>query len=540
MTPQLEEPPSKVTPEEQAEFDALVGQLLPVELAKPIPERFVDGRRVAWAPQPGSQEQFLACPLFECLYHGTRGPGKTDALLMAFAQHVGQGHGAAWRGVIFRETYPQLADVVAKSTRWFKEIFPGARFVQSGPGGRGMAWHFETGETLMFRHMKDPKDYWNYHGHELPFIGWEELTNWADDLCYKAMFSCCRSSVPGVPRMIRGTTNPYGVGHGWVKERFRLHGKWWAPIVILDAKGVDGSNEPPRAAIHGNLSENKILLAADPNYRQTITASAQNKAMAEAWLRGDWSIVAGGMFSEVWSPAHNLVPLFDVPDTWRIDRAFDWGSSRPFSVGWWAQSDGSDLALRDGRVVSTVRGDLFRIREWYGYTGRANEGLRALATDVSQGIVERELAWGWRRVGRPGSRVKAGPADSAIFTVENGRGIALDMAKPVRVGDYVYQGVQWSPADKRPGSRVAGWEEMRTMMRDARPPKGGVREYPGLFVVEETCPNFVRTVLALPRDERNLDDVDTDAEDHIADETRYRVRAAGARVRSGRTKGLGY
>ena len=32
--------------------------------------------QVVWAPQPGSQEAFLSCPIIECLYEGTRGPGK--------------------------------------------------------------------------------------------------------------------------------------------------------------------------------------------------------------------------------------------------------------------------------------------------------------------------------------------------------------------------------------------------------------------------------------------------------------------------------
>ncbi len=521
-----------VAVDEQAAFDEALAEALPRELEREIPERYVDGKLVAWAPQAGSQEEFLSCPLFECLYHGTRGPGKTDALLMAFAQYVGRGFGEAWRGVIFRETYPQLADVVAKSERWFRQIFPTARFNR-----QRMAWEWETGEVLFFRHMRNPDDYWNYHGHEYPFIGWEELTNWPDDRCFKTMFSCCRSSSPEVPRMIRATTNPYGVGHNWVKERYRLHGSWWKTTITTDSVDLDGKLEPARAAIHGHLSENKILLAADPNYAQTIAAAAQNKAMAKAWLNGSWDVVAGGMFDDVWQAAHNVVPRFEVPSSWRIDRAFDWGSSKPFSVGWYAQSDGSDLVFPDGRVRSTVRGDVFRIAEWYGWTGRANEGLRMLAVDVAKGIVERELLRGWRTPGVLASRVKPGPADSSIFTVENGRSIGLDMEKPVRIDGQVFPGVKWTHADKRPGSRKAGWEQMRAMIRAAHPLEGRPREDPGFFVVGEDNAQFLRTVLSLPRDQKDLDDVDTDAEDHVADEVRYRVRATGAAVRQGRTSG---
>ncbi len=521
---------------EEAQFEEALAAATEVELAKPNAERYIDGKLVAWVPQKGSQEMFMACPLFEVLYHGTRGPGKTDALLMDFAQNVGKGYGAAWRGIIFRETYPQLADLAAKSIRWFRQIFPAAKFVRSKP----LRWEFEDGEVLFMSYMRNPDDYWNYHGHEYPWIGWEELTNWPDDRCYKIMFACCRSSAlpRSVPRKIRATTNPYGVGHNWVKERWRLHGKWWTPIVTADSKDLQGNTEPVRVAIHGHIDENLLLLAAEPNYKQTIGAAAANQAMAEAWLNGSWKLIAGGMFSDVWLDEFNNVPRFEVPATWRIDRAFDWGSSRPFSVGWYAQSDGSDLTFPDGRVMSTVRGDVFRIEEWYGWTGRANDGLRLLAVDVAEGIVEREILWGWRKLGSRGSRVLPGPADSSIYTVENGRSIGIDMEKPVRIDGVVCSGVQWTRADKRPGSRKAGWEQMRAMIKAAHPKEGVPRESPGLFVVGSRCPQFIRTVLALPRDEKDLDDVDTDAEDHTGDETRYRVRTSGTEALSGRTFGM--
>jgi hypothetical protein len=488
-----------------------------------VPVRMLNGKIVAWAPQNGSQVAFMQCSLLECLFHGTRGPGKTDSLLMAFAQHVGKGYGAAWRGIIFRQTYPQLADVQAKSEKWFRQIFPAAKFNRTK-----MMWEWPTGEVLMFRHMNSPGDYWNYHGHEYPFIGWEELTNWATDECYKSMFSCCRCSTPGVPRMIRATTNPYGVGHNWVKARWRLDGKWWTTLIIADAKDADGRSEPVRCAIHGHIDENKILLEADPHYKQTVVASAANPAMAKAWLHGSWAIVAGGMFGDVWSPAVHLVRAFAIPDSWRLDRSFDWGSSKPFSVGWWAESDGSDYLDANKKWRSSVRGDLFRIHEWYGCTQKANEGLQLLATEIAKGIVERELQWGIH------GRVKPGPADSSIFNTENGNCIADDMERRVRLDDgQVYRGVSWIAADKRPGSRKGGWEQMRKAFKDAMPNKDGrPRENPGLFVFDEECPAFKRTVPNLPRDEKDMDDVDTSAEDHVGDEARYKVRTMGIRARS--------
>lgn len=502
-----------------------------VEEAK-IPKRYIwikgVPHEVGWAPQDGSQNDFLkAVGIFELLYHGTRGPGKTDALLMSFANEVGKGHGAAWRGIIFRQTYPQLADVQAKSEKWFRVIFGNrAKFNKSK-----MMWEWDTGEVLLLRHMNSPSDYWNYHGHEYPFIGWEELCNWSTDECFKSMFSCCRSSTPGVPRMVRATTNPYGPGHNWVKDRYRLHGNWKDTVLITDAKDDQGRPEPIRCAIHGNIKENKLLLAADPNYEQTIIASASNPAMAKAWLEGSWDIVAGGMFGDIWDKNVHIVRPFVIPSSWRIDRSFDWGSSAPFSVGWWAESDGSDVQMSDGTWRSTVRGDLFRIAEWYGWNGKPNQGLYLLATDISKGIVEREKRWNML------GRVKAGPADSAIFSAENGNCIATDMQKPVKLDDgSVHRGVTWLPADKRPGSRKTGWEQMRKVMQNSKRPKVGPREQPGVFVFS-TCEQFLRTVPNLPRDEKDMDDVDTHAEDHIGDEARYRIRMMNQKAGNGRTVG---
>lgn len=90
----------------------------------PLDDTSLSGADVAWIPQVGSQTAFLACPFFEVLYEGTRGPGKTDALLMDFAKDCNKGHGAAWKGILFRQTYKQLTDVISKSKKWFMQLSP--------------------------------------------------------------------------------------------------------------------------------------------------------------------------------------------------------------------------------------------------------------------------------------------------------------------------------------------------------------------------------------------------------------------------------
>ena len=455
---------------------------------------------VAWSPQPGSQQMFLASPFHETLYEGTRGPGKTDALIMDFAQHVGCGHGAEWRGILFRQSFPQLADVVKKTHRWFKAIFPRAKFNKST-----YTWVFPDGEALLLRYIDNPDDYWNYHGHEYPWIGWEELTNWPTIECYDAMKSCCRSSCHGLPRKIRATCNPYGIGHQWVKAYYIDPAPAGVPI-------TDERTGQKRVRLFGSVRENKILLAADPEYIKRIMAIT-NENMRKAWLYGSWDIVAGSFFAEEWRHNSHVLKPFPIPASWRIDRSFDWGSSKPYSVGWWAESDGTQATLADGTRKTFPRGSLFRIAELYGWNGTPNEGTRELAVDVARKILEAEKAMLSSPYFGAARRIYPGPADTSIYDVENGNSIADDMQKG---------GVTWERADKSPGSRKHGWERMRKYLKAARE---GSKDEPGLYVFD-TCRHFVRTIPALPMDERKLDDIDSAAEDHVADETRYKILSA--------------
>lgn len=449
-------------------------------------------RNESWSPHPGSQALFLSCPVYECLYSGTRGPGKTDALLMDFAQHVGQGYGRHWRGILFRQTHPQLADVIAKSKRWFYQIFPGAKF-----NAADYKWTFKDGEELLLRHMRVPDDYWNYHGHEYPWIGWEELTNWPSPDCYESMFACSRSSFEGMPRKYRATCNPYGRGHSWVKARFVDPAP--AGTVIRE------TGKPERVRLHGTLKENAHLAKADPEYVAKLEAISDDNRR-KAWLLGSWDITSGGMFDDLWDAKKHVLKPFPIPAGWRIDRAFDWGSSRPFSVGWWAESNGEPATLTDGRQKTFPRGTLIRIAEWYGCSGKPNVGLRLTAARVADGIKEREAANSMLK-----GRVKPGPADSSIYDVTDEISIADNMAR---------QGVKWVPADKRAGSRKNGWEVMRDRMEAV----ATGADLPGLYVFDN-CRDFLRTVPTIARDEKDPDDVDTHVEDHAADEARYRCLA---------------
>jgi len=470
---------------------------------------FVDGKAVVWYPQPGSQEAFLRCPVGEVLLEGNRGGGKTDALLMDFVQHVGQGWGSAWTGILFRRTFPELSDVVQKSRYWFRQIWPDAEFnVQK------MFWQWPTGEMLYFRHIFHEDDWADYVGHAYTWIAFEELVTWATPTNYLAMMACNRSSVAGIPIRYRATTNAFGPGHSWIKRRFRL------PIapgrvagqIITDSVDRDGNVEPPRVAIRSMLHENKIFLLAQPDYTIKVATSAKNPAQRQAWLYDNWDITSGGMFDDIWSPDVHVIP--DIPFQmlrragWKLNRAYDHGRSKPFSVGWFAESNGYPIQV-EGKLIGAKKGDLILFNEWYGWDGKdENCGLHMSSQDIATGILAREKDMGLY------GRIKKGPADSQIFAKYDGeKSVAKDMA---RVGVY------WDSVDKSSGSRKQGWAEIRKLLSGAIP-KFGYRESPGFFVCER-CEQFRRTVPILPRDEKDLDDVDTRCEDHAADMFRYRAR----------------
>lgn len=487
---------------------------------------------VGWKPLPGSQELALACPAHVILYEGTRGPGKTDAQLMAFRKNVGVGYGRFWRGVIFDREYKNLDDLVSKSLRWFPNLAgPKPRFLSSTSDYK---WVWETGEELLFRQVKRDADYWNYHGQEFPFIGWNELAKYAMPTLFDAMFSCNRSSfrpedfpiitpgnpepryLPDIPLVCFATTNPYGPGHNWVKDRFIDA----AEPGQLIRKEYNVFN--PRTQMRQDLVKYHVRIFG--SYKENIYLSPEYVAELEsirdpnkrkAWLWGDWDIVAGGAFDDVWNPVVHKPPRFRVPHSWRVDRSFDWGSTHPFSVGWWAEANGEEATLLDGTTWCPPPGTLIRIHEWYGSSGEANEGLKMGAKKIAQGIRERETAlleqkWIAREVA-------PGPADNQIRNVNERDTDTIEKM-------MADEGIHWESSDKGPGSRKIGLQLARDRLEASVDGVG-----PGLYCMEH-CRAFLKYIPTLPRDEEDMDDVDTDAEDHIWDDTRYRVLASNNRA----------
>lgn len=439
---------------------------------------------------------------------GSRGGGKTECGLWDFASDVGKGWGRSWRGIVFRHEYKELEEVVERSHELFTPHFPGAKF---NTAKSDYFWRFPTGEKLLFRTGKKASDYKAYHGSQYPWLMFEELTNWADDSFYMPMHSVCRGKVPGMPRRIRATTNPYGVGHHWVKKRF---------VDPLGGRDTGMFKDPETgrsiALVTSQWWENDYLIENDPEYIRSLFGDT-NEARRKAWTTGDWNIVSGGMFGDVWDRHTNILPAIDVREFlkagWYLDRSFDWGSSSPFSVGWFAESNGKAINV-GGEQRTFPKGSLIRFAEWYGNDPKkSNVGLKMLNADIARGILKRE-----EQMGLAG-KVRPGPADNQIHNFVDGDSIAKIMERV---------GVKWTPSDKSKGSRVNGWGLMRDMMQAAHPVDiEGKRippEEPGLYCTE-ICTDFISIIPNASRDDKNMDDIDTDSEDHIPDEVRYRVTA---------------
>jgi hypothetical protein len=420
---------------------------------------------IAWAPQPGPQAALVKCPVYEILYGGARGGGKTDGMLGKFAIKQKR-YGRYAKGIFFRRELPQLEAAIQRS----KEIY-----FQMGAEWREQpkTWLFPNGATLKFRPLERDTDAEKYQGHDYTDVMFEELTNFPDPKPVMKMHGVLRSG-SGVPCQMHGTANPGGPGHTWVKARYIDP----APLgwkIITDENGLE------RVYIPARVSDNRILMENDPAYvaRLRQTGSA---ALVKAWLEGNWDVVEGAFF-DCWHPSI-VVPPVALPDYWTRFGSFDWGSARPFSFGWWAVSD--------GELSQFPRGALVRYREWYGAAG-PNVGLKLTAEEVALGILSRMVK---------GEALSYVAADPATKSEDGGPSIAERM---MRVGLKGIVG-----ADNK---RVPGWDQMRQRMvgLDGRP----------MVYCFSTCVDSIRTIPSVQHDQRRPEDVDTESEDHAADEWRY-------------------
>lgn len=438
---------------------------------------------IAWAPQAGPQKALVDCPFREIFFGGARGGGKTDGVLGKYAIKAAR-YGDGFNALFCRRELPMLDDAIERSKEIYGKI--GANW-----NDQKKTWFFPGGGRLRFRPLERVQDADKYQGQNVSDACIEEAGIYPDPKPIDRLFGILRSA-KGVPTQLILTGNPGGAGQHWIKQRYIDQAPSGMKLLV---RKLPNGKEHRYVFIPSRIQDNKLLMHNDPEYINNLYLVGSEQ-LVKAWLSGDWNAVEGAFF-DCWDTASHVVRPFEIPEDWTRFRSMDWGSAKPFSVGWWA------IASDDYETASGIipRGSIVRYREWYGCKeGEPNTGLKLTAEEVGKGIQEREH----------GDKIAYGVLDPAAFSQDGGPSIYERMSKAT---DHK---VTFRPADNKRVSQkgaLGGWDQMRARMK-------GDGERPALFVFS-TCKDFIRTVPLLQHDQDRPEDLDTESEDHVADEARY-------------------
>jgi hypothetical protein len=452
-----------------------------------------------WRAHP-KQALLHACPVYEVMFGGAKGGGKTDGLLFDHVKQHGVVHdiweqtGAKTRGraIIIRKEFGRLKDFINRALMVFPVISKGQ-----------MRWNQQDhwlkcscGYRLEFGHLEDPNAHNVYQGQEFTYLGIDQVEEipWFQVAFLKLNV---RTSEPALKPLlrVRYTANPGGVYGEWVRKRFIDPSpdgfKVLTEEIALDNGVVVKSD---RCFIPSTVYDNPSL---PPEYIAQLMLAPEY--MRRAYLYGDWNVTEGAYFSDLWNPDIHVIDdlgpsLIRIPSNWPVFRAGDWGSRKPACCLWMAVDNDGNLIVLD---------------ELYGPGENGIEWARKIA--------KIEESWGWlsdRTV--PGTTLRTsklqGFLDPAAFSNR-------DNTSGLSVSDLCFeQGINWFPAEN---DRKTGWMEVRRRLAE----RGGIsRKIPGLRVCRR-CTNLIRTLPNLPgkkSDDGSMeDDVDTKSEDHAADTLRY-------------------
>ena len=415
-------------------------------------------------PNPKQRQAFLEKHRYVG-YGGARGGGKSwfvrwKATLLAL-QYPGI------KILITRKTYRELLN---NHITPLQQLLNGvARYV-----GSEKCFRFPNGSTIWFGYCATDADLGQYQGAEYDIWFADEAGQFPERWLQE--IDACVRGANAFPKRSYFTLNPGGPSHGYFRRLF------------IEKRYQENEHPEDYAFIQALCTDNEALMRCQPEYLRSLEKLPPK--IRAAWLYGSWDVYQGQFFEDFLdSPDHYLdrrfthvIEPFEIPAGWRIYRSFDWGYNRPFSCGWWAVD---------------FDGVVYRILELYGCTGQPNEGVKWTPQQVFGEIarIEREHRW------LAGKHI-TGIADPAIWDAETGESIADTAMK---------FGLFFTPGDHK---RLPGW--MQLHYRFQLDNEGYARLY-----VFRNCTAFIRTIPLLQYDETSPEDLDTEGEDHIADETRY-------------------
>lgn len=254
------------------------------------------------------QKKFINSEAFETLFGGAAGGGKSygqlvDALLYALKYPKS-------KQIIFRSTF---ADLEKSLIRVSLDFYP---LSIANYNNSKHTWKFDNGSIIDFGYIQYEKDVYQYQSAEYDVIRFDELTHFTEFM-YTYMISRCRGANP-YPKGMKSSTNPGGVGHVWVKERFIDIGE---PNVIHNCK-LETGEEVTRIFIPSLVTDNKFMLEYDPDYIKRLDALPEKERKALKY--GDWDIYDGMFFPEFKRRIHVIEP-FEIPDNWNRYIAMDYG-----------------------------------------------------------------------------------------------------------------------------------------------------------------------------------------------------------------------
>jgi hypothetical protein len=417
--------------------------------------------------------------VFEVFFGGARGGGKSDGVLGDWMFHADR-YGANASGLMIRRTYVELADMIERS----RVLFTPLRWTYTE---NEKVWRAPNGARLKFAYLDRDADAEGYQGHSYTKLYIEEAGNFPSPAPIFKMFATLRSGA-GVPVSVRLTGNPGGPGHQWVRARYVDPAPLGHRIIRDPVTGLERIYIPSRVGNNQHIDVEA--------YTQRLRAVG-SKELVAAWLDGDWSVTMGAFF-DCWDSKRHIIRPFEIPKDWMRFRSMDWGSASPFSVGWWAVV--TDDCEMNGHYLP--RGCMVRYREWYGMArGQPNVGLKLHAEVVGKEIAAKEK----------GEEISYGVLDPSAFLEDGGPSISE------RMGTGSDGKVWFKRADNQRvprGSVKGGWDIMRARFV-------GNDDGHAMLVVFSTCTDFIRTVPFLQHDPDRPEDVMTDSEDHVGDETRY-------------------
>ena len=442
-------------------------------------EAVPEEREVIFTPNPGPQTEFLAASEREVLYGGSAGGGKTYSLIADPMRYFGN---ANFNGLILRRTNDELREIIWKTQELYPKAFKGAKWQE-----KKSQWVFPSGARLWLTYLERDEDVLRYQGQAFSYIAFDELTQHPTPFAWNYMRSRLRTTDPDLPIFMRGTTNPGGPGHSWVKRMFIDPAPANTSFAATDIdtgeelRYPDHHPEKPgqalfnRRFIPASLYDNPYL-ANDGAYEANLLSLPEMQR--RQLLEGDWAIATGAAFPEFRTSVHVVEP-FEIPDTWRRFRSCDYGYSSYSAVHWFA--------------IDPSYETLIVYRELYlsKHTGR----------DLAKAVMQAEA----------GENISYGVLDSSCW---HNRG----QIGPSIAEEMIAQGCRWRPSDRSAGARVAGKNRLHELLK-----VDDFTEMPGL-VFFDNCRQIIADLPVIPSDPKGSDDIDPRyATDHAYDSVRYGI-----------------